>query len=95
MKIDDKLLSKLERLSSLSIEDSKKDSLKSELSDIVNFVENLNSIDVDNIQATFTTLDGGTQLREDIVNSSEVSDSILRNAPQIDETFFVVPKIIG
>ena len=95
MKIDDKLLSKLERLSSLSIEDSKKDSLKSELSDIVNFVENLNSIDVDNIQATFTTLDGGTQLREDIVNSSEVSDSILGNAPQIDETFFVVPKIIG
>ena len=95
MQIDDKLLTKLERLSSLNIEDSKKDALKSELSDIVNFVENLNSIDVEHIEATFTTLDGGTQLREDVIDSSNISDSILDSSPKREDSFFVVPKIIG
>ena len=42
MTVDDNLIAKLSKLSSLEIDDSKKEKLKTELADIINFVENLN-----------------------------------------------------
>lgn len=95
MTIDDKLIDKLAKLSSLEIDDSRKESLKSELGDIINFVENLNEIDVSHIDATFTTVEGGTPLREDISKQDlEMSAHILKHAPKSEDGFFIVPKII-
>jgi aspartyl-tRNA(Asn)/glutamyl-tRNA(Gln) amidotransferase subunit C len=95
MTIDDKTIEKLAKLSSLEISDDKKESLKKELGDIINFVENLNDIDVSHIEATFTTVEGGTPLREDVaVQDLEMSNHILSHAPRSEEGFFIVPKII-
>ncbi len=95
MTIDDTLINKLSKLSSLEIEESKKENLKSELADIVNFVENLNEIDVSHVDATFTTIEGGAQLREDVaVQEQEVSNHILEHSPKSEDGYFVVPKII-
>jgi aspartyl-tRNA(Asn)/glutamyl-tRNA(Gln) amidotransferase subunit C len=95
MTVDDKLIAKLEKLSSLQVDDSRKEKLKSELADIINFVENLNDIDVSHIEATFTTIEGGTPLREDVsVQNLELSNQILRNAPKSEDGYFIVPKII-
>ena len=95
MTVDDKLIEKLAKLSSLEIEDSRKENLKSELADIINFVENLNEIDVSNIEATFNTVEGGTPLRDDVAAQDlELSKHILNHAPKSEEGYFVVPKII-
>lgn len=95
MVVDDKLIDKLAKLSSLEIEDSKKENLKSELADIINFVENLNEIDVSNIEATFSTVEGGTPLREDLSEQNlELSNHILKHAPKSEDGYFIVPKII-
>ena len=95
MVIDDKLLNRLAKLSSLELDDSKKDNLKHELEDILSFVENLNEIDVSNITATFSTLNSGTKLREDEPTSDpELANSILKNAPKSENNYFIVPKII-
>ncbi len=95
MTVDDKLIDKLSKLSSLEIKDSKKESLKSELADIINFVENLNELDVSNIEATFNTVEGGTPLREDEAKQDlELSNHILKNAPKSENGYFIVPKII-
>lgn len=95
MHIDDTLLQKLEKLSSLKISDEKREGVINQLSEIVSFVENLNELNLDGEEATFTTLAGGTPFREDIpsVNSSIVK-TILEHAPQSENGFFVVPKII-
>jgi aspartyl-tRNA(Asn)/glutamyl-tRNA(Gln) amidotransferase subunit C len=95
MTVDDKLIDKLAKLSSLEIEDSRRENLKSELADIINFVENLNEIDVSNIEATFSTIEGGTPLREDLAKQDlELSNHILKHAPKSEDGYFVVPKII-
>jgi len=95
MKIDDDLLKKLEILSSLKIDDDKRTSTIKQLSEIVEFVENLNELDLNNEEATFTTVKGGTPMREDIsfVNP-DVIKTILENSPQTENGYFVVPKII-
>ncbi len=95
MTVDDNLIAKLAKLSSLEIDDSRKEKLKSELGDIINFVENLNDIDVSHIEATFTTVEGGTPLREDVSNQNlELSNHILKHAPKSEDGYFIVPKII-
>ena len=95
MQIDNKLLSKLEKLSSLQIDDNQRNSMIDDLSSIVAFVENLNELNVDNVSATFTTVEGGTPFREDIPSKNEeISRSILQNAPCSKDNLFIVPKII-
>ncbi len=95
MQIDNRLLEKLENLSSLKIEPSKREEVINQLSEIVNFVENLNELNLDNEEATFTTVGGGTPLREDEPkNNKEVMDIILKHSPQNDGRFFSVPTII-
>ena len=95
MVIDDTLINRLAKLSSLEIEEAKKDGLKSELADIVNFVENLNEVDVDHVDATFTTVEGGTALREDVSYQNEdISNHILNHSPKSEDGYFIVPKVI-
>ena len=94
MIIDDNVLNKLQRLSALNISEDNRDSMKNSLTDIVNFVDNLNTIDVSELKATFTTVEGGTELRNDTPKSSDVITTILKNSPKSEDTFFIVPKII-
>ncbi len=95
MKIDDKLLTKLEKLTSLEIEKSKREEAINELGKIVDFVENLNELDLEDEIATFTTIEGGTPMREDTPsNNPKIIKTILENAPCCEGGSFVVPKII-
>jgi aspartyl-tRNA(Asn)/glutamyl-tRNA(Gln) amidotransferase subunit C len=95
VKIDNELLQKLEKLSSLKISDEKREGVINQLSEIVSFVENLNELNLDKEEATFTTLSGGTPFREDIPSvNREIIKTILDHAPQSENGFFVVPKII-
>ena len=95
MLIDDKVLENLEKLSMLKIDESKKEALKKELSEIVSYVENLNELDTSNLDSFFSTLSGGTPLREDIpLRNPEIPKDILAHAPRAEDDFFIVPKII-
>ncbi len=95
MKVDDTLLQKLEKLSSLEIEEAKRESMIEEIGKIVDFVENLNELDLDKEEASFSTIAGGTPFREDTPKSNpEIIETILEHAPKREGGFFVVPKII-
>ncbi|HJE02466.1 Asp-tRNA(Asn)/Glu-tRNA(Gln) amidotransferase subunit GatC [Aliarcobacter thereius] len=95
MVVDDNLIAKLEKLSSLKIEDENKDKIKKDISQMLEFINNLNEVDVSKVEAYVNPISGGTLLRDDIsISSKEISDSILRNAPKSEDNHFVVPKII-
>jgi len=95
MLIDDKVLAKLEKLSMLSIQEDKREMIKEQLSEILNYIENLEELDTAHLDSSFSTLEGGTPFREDIVDSNvQVPQDILKHAPDSRDDFFVVPKII-
>jgi aspartyl-tRNA(Asn)/glutamyl-tRNA(Gln) amidotransferase subunit C len=95
MQIDDTVLAKLEKLSHLRIGESKKEAVKEQLTGILNYVENLNELDTGALSPTFSTLEGGTPMREDIPqSSSEAAEDILSHAPNAQDDFFIVPAII-
>ena len=95
MTIDNTVLEKLEKLSMLKIDEEKKEELATQLSEILAYVENLNELKTDHLDAAFSTLDGGTPLREDIPKTDpEIAQHIFAHAPQAENDFFIVPKII-
>lgn len=95
MQIDDTVLTKLEKLSHLRIDTNKKEEVKEQLSGILSYIENLNELDTEALSETFSTLDGGTPLREDKPrNPHDIAKSILSKSPQSKDDFFIVPAII-
>lgn len=95
MKIDNKLLEQLEKLSSLEISSEKRDEILKQLSDVVSFVEILDDLDLKSQKATFTTATGETPTRADVAyNDPQVIVDIMKNAPAKNGNFFSVPKII-
>ncbi len=87
MQIDEKLLSKLEKLSALQITKNRNETVV-QLSEIVNFVEKLNELDLDSQEITVSTIKGGAPLRIDEIRNSNVIDEVLDCAPKKQEHFF-------
>ncbi len=95
MQVDNALLTKLEKLSFLKISDDKREEIIEQLSQIVNFVDNLSELDTDGIDDKFAMSDAATFLREDTPScDTSINESILKNAPLSGDHFFIVPKII-
>ena len=95
MQIDNTVLTKLEKLSHLKIDDSKKEEVMEQLTGILDYVENLKELDTESLDPSFSTLDGGTPLREDTPReANEIAKDILSHAPQAEDDFFIVPAII-
>ena len=85
-------IAKLEKLSNLEV--ANKQEMAQSLESILGYVENLNELDTDGVSATFSSLDVGTAMREDVVNSSDVIETVIKNAPHAEDDFFIVPSII-
>lgn len=95
MTIDVALLNRLTKLGGIALEEEKLEETKSHLSEIVDFVENINKLDLDGIPASFNPLDSKLPMREDIVESKlQIAKDVLKNAPSAEDNFFIVPKII-
>ncbi len=92
MKIDEKLIEKLENLSMVEIDDKSK--MAADLGDIVSFVEMLSELDTANIDASFSVTNNSTPLRDDEPQNSGIIEDVLSHAPKAKDGFFIVPKII-
>jgi aspartyl-tRNA(Asn)/glutamyl-tRNA(Gln) amidotransferase subunit C len=95
MQVDEQLLTKLEKLSFLKISDDKREEIIDQLSEIVSFVDNLSELNTDGVDDNFAMNDKSTFLREDIPScDTDINQSIINNAPNSSDEFFIVPKII-
>ncbi len=95
MQIDDTLLNRLETLSHLRIDPAKREEVIGQLGDILTYIENLNELDTDHLSPAFSTLEGGTPLRDDTpYPTQEVIEKIIAHASEASDNFFVVPAII-
>ncbi len=65
-----------------------------QLADILNYVAKLNELDTSKIEPTYHALQLSNVFREDEVKPSYTVEEVLSNAPEKENGFFVVPKVI-
>lgn len=95
MQIDESLLQRLEKLSYLQIPQEQRAQMIEQLSEIVSFVDNLGELDTEGVAPDFAMGDFATLLREDRGNvDRSINEDILAHAPNSQDHFFIVPKII-
>jgi aspartyl-tRNA(Asn)/glutamyl-tRNA(Gln) amidotransferase subunit C len=82
------------RLARLELTEQEEDRLRSELSDILAYVDKLNELDTSSVEPTAQVGEAATATREDEVTNAPAPEEMLSNAPARQGTFFKVPKII-
>lgn len=94
MKITPKDVAHVALLSRLEIPENQVEKFTQELNSILEHAEELNKINTDNVQPTAHVLPLKNVMREDIVKPSLSRDLALSNAPEEQDGFFKVPKIV-
>ena len=86
---------KIAILSKLEFNDDEIENFRSDLSEILNYMNELNELDTEGISPLFNVLDLDDVTRKDEVRDSLKQEEVLKNAPDKDENFIIVPKSIG
>ena len=94
MTIDLKTIKHISKLSRISVDDAKADKLAGDLNSIFNFIEKLNELNTDNVDPLTSVAETTLKLRADEVKSENIRDQILKNSPEENEDFFVVPRVV-
>ena len=94
MTIDLKTIKHISKLSRISVDDAKADKLAGDLNSIFDFIEKLNELNTDNVEPLTSVAETTLKLRADEVKSENIKDQILKNSPEENEDFFVVPRVV-
>lgn len=82
------------RLARLEITEAEKEAFSRQLSAILTYVDKLKALDTTGVEPTATVLEQGNVSREDKARPSLPVEKALANAPEAEDGYFIVPKII-
>ena len=94
MKVTEKDIQTVASLSRLKISAEESAEVMNQLDKFLNYVENLQSIDTENIQPTTYALSMQNVFRADEVKKSLDRDLALSNAPLKEDGYFKVPRVL-
>ena len=94
MKIDKNTINKIARLSRIKLDDKESEDYIKDLNSILEWVDQLNEVNTQNIEPLSNISSSVLPKREDIPKDANSSDEILENAPDKLEGFFAVPKVV-
>ncbi len=94
MVVTDEMVEKLAYLSRLSFNDQEKKEIRSDLEQLIAFVDKLKEIDVDGVEPLIHMSREQKILRPDIIEGSVSREEALKNAPASTTEFFTVPRVI-
>ena len=86
---------KVALLSRLQLSDGEIATLTEQLGDIVQYVEQLNELDTDNVQPMAHAVEISNVLVEDAARPSLPREEALANAPKRDDECYRVPAVLG
>ena len=94
MSIDLKTVKHISKLSRISVNEKKAEKLADDLNSIFDFIEKLNELNTDNVEPLTSIAETTLKLRSDEVKSKNIREEIIKNSPQDNQDYFVVPKAI-
>ena len=94
MKIDKNTINKIARLSRIKLDDKESEDYINDLNSILDWVEQLNEVNTENVAPLSNISSSILPKREDVSKDTNSSEEILENAPDKLEGFFAVPKVV-
>jgi aspartyl-tRNA(Asn)/glutamyl-tRNA(Gln) amidotransferase subunit C len=85
---------KIAHLARLAIDDGDVPTYAENLSNILNLVEQMSSVDTEHVTPMAHPIDAAQRLREDEVSEVDQRELFQKNSPQVENGLFLVPKVI-
>lgn len=94
MVLDQETVHRIARLARIRIDDSEVGRYADELSSILEFVEQMDQVDTNDVTPLSHPQDRVLRLREDIVTETDQREALQAGAPATENGLYLVPKVI-
>jgi aspartyl-tRNA(Asn)/glutamyl-tRNA(Gln) amidotransferase subunit C len=94
MSVDQATVRRIAHLARIAVDDDEVERLGGELNAILAFVADLSSVDVEGVEPMTSVTPMQMKKRQDVVTDGGFADDILANAPEREDHYFVVPKVV-
>ena len=94
MAIDRKTVKNIAFLARIEVPEADMDKLAGELSGIVGWIEQLSEVNVEGVEPMYSVSQMTLPQRKDEITDGGYQEKVLRNAPDADEGYFLVPKVV-
>ncbi len=94
MSVDTETVRRVARLARIAVEEKDLAPLAGELNSILDWVEQLNEVDVEGVEPMTSVTPMALKRRQDEITDGERQGDVLANAPDAREGFYAVPKVV-
>ena len=94
MSLTQKDVAKIAKLSRIAMADDEITRMTDELNGIFDWIEQLQSVDTENVPAMAGVGNNTLRMREDAITDGDVKDKVIANAPNEAFGCYVVPKVV-
>jgi len=94
MSVDTATIRRIAHLARIAVKEDEVEHLKGEINDMLAFVEQLSEVDISGVEPMTSVTPMALKKRPDVVTDGEIADDILKNAPAVQDHFFLVPKVV-
>ena len=94
MSIDLKTIKHISKLSRISVDEKRAEKLADDLNSIFEFIEKLNELKTDDVKPLTSIAETTLKFRSDEIKSKNIREQIIKNSPEDNDDYFVVPKVI-
>jgi len=94
MSINKDTIKKISKLARISVTNEETDRLEKDLNSILKFVEQLKELNTDKITPIASVSDQVLTMNKDEIKKINEKEEILKNAPEKNSNYYIVPKVI-
>ena len=94
MSINKDTIKKISKLARISVTKEETDRLEKDLNSIIKFVEQLKELNTDKIAPIASVSDQSLTMNKDEIKKINEKEEILKNAPEKNSNYYIVPKVI-
>jgi aspartyl-tRNA(Asn)/glutamyl-tRNA(Gln) amidotransferase subunit C len=94
MSVDAQTVRRIARLARIAVAEDEVEHLQGELNAMLAFVEQLSEVDVEGVEAMTSVTPMAMKMRVDEVTDGGNAEAVLANAPQSEDGYYMVPKVI-
>ncbi len=92
--VDANTVRRIAHLARIAVADSEVEGLRNELNAMLAFVEQLQEVNVEGVAPMTSVTPMAMKKRADVVTDGGIAENIVKNAPQSEDHFFLVPKVV-
>ena len=94
MSVDKKTVRHIAKLARIALKDEQVEPMVDALNNILAWVQQLEEVEVSGVPPLTSVVEQRLKMRDDVVTEGGQADALMANAPQAEEHFFVVPRVV-